>query len=96
MSTQEGQDRVNPYDPTKPIKYKIVGYWSGIVFENGHVYEDSEEAWREARKINTEISADVIVVIDDGRGTEKMDRFYPIPSRSNPTTIREVVGSKES
>jgi hypothetical protein len=67
---------VNPYDATKPVLYKIVGYWSGVVFLNGRLFKDRKEAWEEADKLNHEISADVIVVIDDGYGTEDMKKFY--------------------
>lgn len=67
---------VNPYDPDKPLLYKVVSYWSGMVFLEGRTFEDSEEAWKEAEKLNHEISADVIVVIDDGKGTEEMKWFY--------------------
>lgn len=70
---------VSPYDSTKPVRYKIVSFWSGIVFEEGRVFDDSEEAWKVADEINKEISADVIAVVDDGRGMEIMEKFYPAP-----------------
>ena len=73
----------NPYDPTKPIKYKVIGYWSGLVFLDGKVFDDSGEAWAEAEKLNLEISADSIVVIDDGLGTERMEKFYYVERPGN-------------
>jgi hypothetical protein len=70
---------VNPYDAAKPVKFKIVGYWSGHVWLKGRVFDDLTEAWREAEALNSEISADVIVVFDDGNGVEDMKEFYPAP-----------------
>jgi hypothetical protein len=64
------------------IKYKVVGWWSGHVFMQGRLFDDSEEAWREAEKLNQEISADAVAVEDDGRGTAKMERFYLAPRTS--------------
>ena len=68
----------SPYDETKPLRYKLVSYWSGMVLEKGRVFDDSDEAWRVAHELNLEISIDAIVVADDEKGTEPMQQFYPV------------------